>query len=89
MRLAELILSISRPIGKLGNGLTVDVNVVFRPLSAGCFSANIDESKQHEFFEPDKAADNGFPFLLDKFSSWLQTLLTKKTKITKANTNKF
>ena len=32
MKLAELILSISRPIGKLGNRFT---NVVFRPYQRG------------------------------------------------------
>ena len=78
MRWAELILSISWPMGKLGNRFTMDVNVVFRPLSAQCFTENVEIKKQDEIFiEPVTAADNSFPFLLDKISSWLRTFLTK------------
>ena len=71
MRWADLIVLISRPIGKLGKRFTMDVNVVFRPLSAQCFIENTEIKKQDEIFiGPAIAADNGFPFFLEKFFSW-------------------
>ena len=48
----------------------MDMNVVFRPLSARFFTKNIDEKRQDEIFiEPANAADNDFPFFHDKTPS--------------------
>ena len=47
MRWAELFLSISRAVGKLRNHFAMNVNVVFRPLSAQCF-ADINEKKKQD-----------------------------------------
>ena len=48
MRRAELILSIFRPKGKLGNRFTLNPNVVIRPLSARCLADNFEKNMQDE-----------------------------------------
>ena len=48
---AELIISISRPNGKLENRITMNVNVVFPPLSAQGFADIIEKRNSMRVLE--------------------------------------
>ena len=48
MRWAELIISISWPIGKLGNSFSMNVNVIFCPPWSRCFADIIERMMQEE-----------------------------------------